>query len=70
MRCWWCGAEPLEMVDVSTLVDAEPRLIPGRWPPTTDRHQHAIDPPTPGELEDAGHRALSRIQHEATEMGA
>lgn len=64
MRCWLCGAEP-EMVDVSRIQDAQPRYMPGRWPPAEDGHTHAERPPTPGELEQAGHEALSRIQREA-----
>lgn len=64
MRCWLCGAE-LELVDVSTPADAQPRYIPGRWPAADEGHQHAVRPPTPGELEQAGHEALSRIQREA-----
>lgn len=65
MRCWLCGAEPLETYDVSTPSDAGPRYIPGRWPPAEGGHTHAVRPPTPGELEQAGHEALMRIQQEA-----
>jgi hypothetical protein len=60
MRCWSCGVEP-EMVDVSTVTDAQPRYISGRWP-TGDDHEHAERPPTPGQLEQAGHEALMRIR--------
>jgi hypothetical protein len=53
------------MVDASTLLDAEPRLIPGRWLTSDRSHQHAERPPTPGELEQAGHEALMRIRNAA-----
>ena len=59
MRCWQCGVEP-ELVEVTTLTDAQPRYVPGRWPPGD--HVHAVTPPTPGQLEQAGHDTLSRIQ--------
>lgn len=65
VRCWQCGAEPLETYEVSTLSDAEPQYIAGRWPPSDDRHTHAERPPTPAELEQAGHAALQRIRSEA-----
>lgn len=60
MKCWQCGVEPLETHEVTTLTDAQPRHIPGRWPPGD--HEHAVDPPTPGQLEQAGHEALMRIR--------
>jgi len=69
MRCWLCGAEP-EMVNIQTMEEAQPRLIPGQWPAAVDGHEHAVRPPTPGELEQAGHEALSRIHREATALGA
>lgn len=53
------------MVDVSTALDTQPRYMPGQWPAAEDGHQHAVWPPTPGELEQAGHEALSRIRREA-----
>lgn len=40
--------------------------INGLFPAAADGHQHAVRPPTPAELERAGHEALSRIQREAT----
>jgi hypothetical protein len=64
VRCWWCGAEP-ELVEVTRLGDAEPSYIPGYWPPSHDGHQHAEVPPTPGQLEQAGHEALMRIIRES-----
>lgn len=60
MRCWLCGAEPLEVFDASTMESATVQLIPGRWP--TGDHEHAEAPPTPGQLEQAGHEALQRIR--------
>ena len=59
MRCWLCGVEPLETYDVTTFSDPQRRYIPGRWPPGD--HDHAAEPPTPGQLEQAGHEALTRI---------
>jgi hypothetical protein len=41
------------------------RSCVGRWPASTDGHQHAEVPPTPGQLEQAGHEALMRIRREA-----
>jgi hypothetical protein len=62
VRCWICGAEPAHLIDVTTFGDIEPQYIP-RWPAPTD-HAHAERPPTPGELEQAGHEALLRIRAE------
>jgi len=64
VRCWWCGIEP-ELVEISTLNSAEPRYMPGCWPTPAVDHQHAVDPPTPGQLEQAGHDALMQIIREA-----
>lgn len=64
MRCWICGAEP-EMVNIQRLEDPQPVLIPGRWPAAEDGHRHAERPPTPGQLEQAGHEALMRIMSES-----
>lgn len=63
MRCWLCGAEP-EMVNIQTLSEAQPRYIPGQWPAAEDGHTHAVRPPTPDQLEHAGHQALMRIRNE------
>lgn len=64
MRCWLCGAEP-ELVEVTRAESAEPECVPGRWPAPGVDHQHAVTPPTPGQLEQAGHEALMRIRHAA-----
>lgn len=66
MKCWYCGAEPTGTVDARGFGDPGPVLIPTGWPPSSDGHKHAERAPTPGELEQAGHEALMRIQ---TEMG-
>jgi hypothetical protein len=50
--------EPVSLIDVTELQHAEPQYLP-RWPPGD--HQHAERPPTPRELEQAGHEALMRI---------
>ncbi|BCJ45334.1 hypothetical protein GCM10010168_86030 [Actinoplanes ianthinogenes] len=60
MRCWICGEEP-DWINVQTLSDPGPVLIPGAWPQASDGHRHAERPPTPAELEQAGHEALRRI---------
>lgn len=65
MRCWWCGIEP-ELVEITRLESAEPKYMPGHWPTPGIDHQHAVQPPTPGELEQAGHEALTQIIREAT----
>lgn len=65
MRCWLCGMEPLTEIDISTLSSAFSTRMRGRWPPSADGHTHAERPPTPAELEQAGHEALQRIRREA-----
>ena len=62
MRCWQCGAEPTGLADVRTFSDPEPVYLPTGWPPGD--HEHAEHPPSPGELQQAGHRALRRILEE------
>jgi len=62
VKCWLCGAEPTGYIDTRTFSDPGPVLIPAGWPPSGDGHQHAERPPTPGELEQAGHEAFCRIQ--------
>ncbi len=64
MRCWICGAEP-NMVNTQTFRDPQPVLRPGMWPPSGDGHRHAERPPTPSDLEQAGHETLIRIRAEA-----
>lgn len=59
MRCWQCGVEPLDVIEVTTLSQAKPEYVPGRWPPGD--HPHALRPPTPQELVDDGHQRLRRI---------
>jgi hypothetical protein len=63
VRCWWCGIEP-ELVEITSLQSAEPEYVVGKWPMPGGDHQHAERPPTPGQLEQAGHEALMRIQRE------
>lgn len=60
MRCWQCGIESLEVFETTTLSDLQPTYIEGRWP--AGDHEHAERPPTPTELEHAGHEALMRIR--------
>ena len=59
LRCWQCGAEPLEVLEVSRLGRAQPEYLPGRWPPGD--HTHAVDKPTPEQLVAEGHAILRRI---------
>lgn len=54
------------MVEVSTLTDPAPRYLPGRWPWTAGDHDHALEAPTPGQLEQAGHETLMRIRRAAS----
>lgn len=54
------------MVDVATFGDPAPRYVPGRWPWTADDHDHATEPPTPAQMEQAGHETLMRIRRLAT----
>jgi hypothetical protein len=57
MNCWQCGVEPLDVVEVSSL-DGLIRQIP-HWP--SGDHVHAVQPPTPDRLGEAGHEALRRL---------
>lgn len=59
MRCWQCGVEPLNVINTTGLGDPEPTYMPGYWPPGD--HQHAVQPPTPGELAEQGDRVAARI---------
>lgn len=62
MRCWQCGVEPTGTVNVQNFGDPGPVYVPTGWPPGD--HQHAEHPPSPAELQQAGHRALRRILEE------
>jgi hypothetical protein len=64
VRCWLCGIEPTCEIDTSALDSAFSTSTAGRWPASTDGHQHAEVPPTPGQLEQAGHEALMRLMRE------
>ena len=59
MKCWQCGVAPTEIADVTTLGATEPAYLPKRWPPGD--HEHAIVPPTPGQLLEAGSHAYDRV---------
>jgi hypothetical protein len=59
IRCWQCGAEPTGLAEVTAYGDLEPRYIPTGWPPGD--HPHAVDPPTPAELQAGGYAALAQI---------
>jgi hypothetical protein len=59
MRCWQCGVEPDEVLEVTRMGDAEPSFLPGRWPPGD--HPHAERPPTPAELSAAGDAVMARM---------
>lgn len=61
VRCWLCGVKPLHEIDTTMLGSPFQTTTSGRWPPSTDGHDHAEVPPTPGQLEQAGHEALMRI---------
>jgi hypothetical protein len=64
VRCWLCGVVPLSEIDTSTLGSAFSTSVAGRWP--AGDHEHAERPPTPAELEQAGHEALIRIRNAAS----
>lgn len=59
MRCWYCGVEPDRLIEITRLDSPAPEYL-ANWPAPTD-HPHAEQPPTPGQLEQAGHEALTRI---------
>jgi len=59
MRCWLCGVEPLDVVDVSTLGDPRPGFVAARWP--AGDHPHVVDAPTPEALLLAGTAAYARV---------
>lgn len=63
MRCWWCGIEPVRLIEVTRFESPEPEYL-ANWPAPTD-HDHAEHRPTPGQLEQSGHEALSRILDDA-----
>jgi hypothetical protein len=58
MRCWWCGAEPVEIHELRTMESNVPvRLIP-EWPPGD--HPHSERPPTADELAAEAYRLLNQ----------
>lgn len=59
LRCWQCGTEPTGVADARTFGEPEPVLIPTGWP--DGDHEHAVNPPTPTELVDAGDRIRARM---------
>jgi hypothetical protein len=61
VRCWLCGAESLFEIDITALGSPFQTKAPGRWPAADDGHEHVELPPTPAQLEQAGHAALMRI---------
>jgi hypothetical protein len=62
VKCWWCGVEPIDFVEITSFGDREPRYLPN-WPGAD--HEHAETPPSPAQLEDPGHRALMRLRSQA-----
>lgn len=58
--CYVCGEVPT-LYDATTFGDREPVYVAGAWPTPALDHEHANTPPTPEQLEDAGHAALRRI---------
>ncbi len=60
LRCWWCGIEPDAITEVVQFGGEVVQRIPV-WPPGD--HPHATEPPSPGQLEQAGHVALMRIMN-------
>lgn len=58
MRCWYCGVEPDQLIEVTTFGDVEPRYM-ANWP--AGDHEHSETPPSPGELLAAGARSFDRL---------
>jgi hypothetical protein len=54
IRCWWCGVEPNELVEVREF-GGTVRYIPN-WP--QGDHRHAEQTPTPNQLADEGLRMM------------
>jgi hypothetical protein len=65
--CWRCGVEPDDVVELVQFGGEKLRVIPN-WPPGD--HPHAERPPSPAQLEQAGHVSLMRIVDAAAGMGA
>jgi hypothetical protein len=61
IRCWYCAVEPIAVHDVTRLGSPVPEYL-AQWP--DGDHPHAERPPSPAELEQAGHEALSRVQRQ------
>lgn len=57
LRCWQCHVEPTDVAEVRTLAGVV-QVIP-LWP--AGDHDHALTPPTPGDLLAAGARAADRV---------
>lgn len=63
LRCWWCGTEPDDAVEVVSFDGHRRRTVPIRWPHASD-HEHSLSPPSPADLVHAGETAMSRIREE------
>lgn len=61
LRCWQCGVEPLDVIE-SRRLNGTVDVLPGQWPPGD--HQHAVEPPTPGQLLAEGAAITDRIMKE------
>lgn len=59
LTCWWCGESPLAVHEVVSMESVNPIAIV-QWCSPAD-HEHALTPPTPEQMEQAGHDALMRI---------
>jgi hypothetical protein len=58
VRCWWCGVKPIVVFEEQRLCQAEPSYR-YNWP--NSDHDHAVKPPTPGQLLAEGGRAYDRL---------
>lgn len=62
LRCWWCGAEPVDVLELHAF-GSDTTIRRPTWTPGD--HRHALIPPTPEELVADGHRVLRRILEDA-----
>lgn len=64
MRCWYCGVGPDAVFEITDFQDIEPRYLPN-WPRAATDHEHAERPPSPAQLEQAGHEVLLQVRRQA-----
>lgn len=61
-RCWYCGMAPVVMGYVHSFEQEAPVAVVLNWDgPAAADHEHALTPPTPQQLIDAGYRSWTAI---------